>query len=795
MPIDVRGPDGTIYRVNTNDEEVARDTVRRHLAAPGNGESHRAQANHQRREWDEHGNAMGVATQPAQPRQRREWDEQGRPVPSGEQATTRVRLSDGRVVTVQTGDHDVAARAAHRFQQANPLPRRTALQDAAGGINTFNQGFFLGAGDEISGGIGGLLDAGGEFFRQLPSGRFDNAEIGRAAQRGYRREADRARGVVSDFRQDRPRIAALTEGSGGATNMLMTLGATAPQQAAAQVTTRGLPLWANQTARGATVGGAYGGAYGFNAADGNLQERLDAGGDGIALGSAFGAAAPTAVNAARGTFDLARPAVVGLIEQMRRIPTPQPNSVGAMGRPMRPPPRPPARPPQLPRTTANMVHRLADRAEMSSDDVQAALAGARQRPQGQVLADVFGDPGVRTTRGIVQSPGRTGARAAETARARFADQPGRILRELRRGLQVGETRQAAIERLAVEYDQASARLYRPLWDIEITPQQRRRIESRVMDIYEDDPVFRDAMRRARNLFARDRRNGLVTGDINSNYLRHLHYLKLGLDDASQLAANPMRGGAGSTELRGIREMRARIIAAIDETVPEYAHARSQWGGLVNAEEALTDGADFLYRQPDQVRAALARMTDFERLHARIGLVDEITQGMRGGRVVGQRNVANALDYRDVQDVIAAAFDDPRQAAEFLDALNTSNQLARNAQQWLGGSQTASNVTHAADDALHTMSEMTGHVATGNPGAAVRRGVQGGLNAVTMGAVERANNVRGEALLRRVDTQDSAEFARQVVEELRRREAARTAATRASGAVGGASSLSASRDRQ
>lgn len=32
MPIDVRGPDGTIYRVNTDDEQVARDTVRRQLA-------------------------------------------------------------------------------------------------------------------------------------------------------------------------------------------------------------------------------------------------------------------------------------------------------------------------------------------------------------------------------------------------------------------------------------------------------------------------------------------------------------------------------------------------------------------------------------------------------------------------------------------------------------------------------------------------------------------------------------------------------------------------------------------
>lgn len=44
MPIDVRGPDGTIYRVNTDDEEVARETVRRRLARDRQEGEARAQA-------------------------------------------------------------------------------------------------------------------------------------------------------------------------------------------------------------------------------------------------------------------------------------------------------------------------------------------------------------------------------------------------------------------------------------------------------------------------------------------------------------------------------------------------------------------------------------------------------------------------------------------------------------------------------------------------------------------------------------------------------------------------------
>lgn len=710
-------------------------------------------------EWDAQGNL--IEEPPPRPRSRREWDAEGREVQGD-------RVRPGGLRSLISGRRP-----------------RTPMRDAADAIATFNEGFFFGAGDEISAGIRGFGAGGMEFLRQLPTGRLDNARIGRAAMEAGGAEYQDRRQRRQDFRQDRPNVAALTEGAGGATNVLVTLGATAPQQLAAQGASRGLPLFLNQSARAGTIGAAYGGAYGFNSTEGGLEERLHGGHDDAALGAAFGVVTPAAVNAVRGGIDLARPAWQNLVRSAERIPVPEPNSVGALGRPMRPPSsQPPQRPPQLPGAAAGTIDRLADRAEMTPDDVERALAAARRNPQGQVLADVFGDPGVRTTRGIVQSPGRSGARAAEVARTRAAEQPGRILRALREGLRVGETRQEAMTRLAGEYEAASANLYRPLWDLEVTPQQRAAVEQRVGAIYADDPVFQRAQQAAQRVFERDRRNGVVSGQLNDHYLRYLHYLKLGLDDAAQMSANPMTsGGIGPTELRGIRDMRRRIIGAIDEAFPQYREARSQWGGYVNAEEALDEGAGFLNSTPEAVRARMAEMTDFEKLHARIGLVDAITQGMRGGRVVGQRNVANALDYRDTQEIIASVFDDPRQAAEFLDGINTSNQLMRNADQWLGGSQTHSNVTHAADEALHTMAEMGGQAATGNPAGAIRRGVQGVVNAAAMGAVERANNVRGEALLRRVDTEDAAEFARQVVEELRRRQAARYAASRAADAAG------------
>lgn len=64
--------------------------------------------------------------------------------------TVRVRLRDGRVVTVQTDDPQVAARAAHRFQQENPTPAHemptggldadTADDAARSGVTGVHQG-------------------------------------------------------------------------------------------------------------------------------------------------------------------------------------------------------------------------------------------------------------------------------------------------------------------------------------------------------------------------------------------------------------------------------------------------------------------------------------------------------------------------------------------------------------------------------------------------------------------------------------------------------------------------------
>lgn len=679
------------------------------------------------REWDEQGREIAAG-------QTREWDEQGRPV----------------------------SEARNRRLTRNYTP-------TAGAVASLSQGATFGFSDEIEGGMEALRRGGTEALRFGPDWA---SRVGRAASEGYNDARDTTRLFVERNRQEAPIASAVNE-IGGA---LFTGGSGGGRAVMQQGAQRGLPLLANQMARGATVGGASGAAYGFGTGEGGLSERLDSANQGAATGAAFGAAAPAVVNAARPVLSAAGRMVPSL-----RV---DPNRLGTAGGNLTLQPR--GQPPQrLPGPVAGTVDRLADRARMTPDNVEAAIGNARRNPQGQTLSDVFGDPGVRTVRAMAQAPGRTGQLASEVAERRFQEAPDRLIGALRRSLRVGETRAQALRRLDSQYRQASADLFNPLWRNPTTAEQRAIYESDVAPLMEL-PIMQDAMRRAERVFEIERRTGRMTGKIDDSLPRYMHLIRMSLDDAIQQIRRRGDGsGAGATELRAITELRSQFSQTLNRMIPGYQNARSQWGGIVAAEEALDAGADFLRMNGDEVSARIQEMTPFEREHARIGLADAITEAIGlSGKNVGNANVANTrmLNAPEMQRRIAAAFETPEMAADFLDTVTSQNRLMRNAGQWGGGSQTYSNALYGADEALNVAGDMAGHVATGRPGAAVQRGVNSVINAATLGAAERANNVRGEALLTRIDSDEARQFTDAVVAELRRRQALRRTTTAASQAA-------------
>lgn len=682
--------------------------------------------------WDERGNP--IATRDVQA-----WDEQGRPIQAPAVSETEQRSPGYRRAYARE------RRVARPQGVVDQMMARTGL------------------GDEVSGAAGYVAQGAQNLIRRV-TGQPIDVTAGAAGQAAL----DYERQQRDQFAREHPGQDVLA--NVGA--LAATLGRAAPAASGmlGRLETSANP-WVRYPTRmgvGAATGGVLGAGFGFANTDGDLDTRGQGATQAGGIGAALGAAAPPVLAAAL-------PAISGLGRFASRI-TVDPNAAGMAGGNIRLR-QPPARPPRLPRNSAIAVERLANRARMSPDDVGAAMAEAARSPQGQVLADVFGEPGRQTVRSMTQFPGQTGSRAQDVVRTRFAEAPGRINQALSRGLKVGESRLQAMQRLEQEYRTVGANQYRPIFERPLTAEQRSGLEARLAP-YADDPIFNSARNQAEAIFRRDRANGLVGGDIEDNFARWAHYLKMGLDDASKLAGNPMQsGGIGPTQLRGIRDMRARVIQAIDDSLPGYREARAQWAGLKEAEDALQTGADWLRMLPEEVVASRTAMSPFELHHARIGLADEINQAL-GGRIVGQRNVANALDNASTQKAIAAVFDTPQEAADFLDTVNTQNQLMRNSATWLGGSSSAANLAYGADNGGAALAAV-GEAAKGNVGGAVGRLLNGAGDALSMGLVERHNDIAGETLLQRIDGPSAQAFADQVVGELRRRAAARANQARAS----------------
>lgn len=696
-----------------------------------------------------------------------------------------------------------------------------ALEEIHGGLASFNRGvpFMTEAGAVLRGG----LNVVGSLANDAP----ERPSIGNAFQQGYQRQMATSRAASDDFRARRPNAAAFTEGSGGAlpaaAAILATGGAATPQVIAAQTASRGLPLFAQQTAKASAVGAGYGFVYGAGAGDApylSPEARLDRANEGAYWGAALGAATPTAVNAVRGVSGLIAPAWRALGRVLPRYPASADSGAGMAGRQVfsggsRPPPPPPPRsaPSPLSPATQRRLPALADRARLTADELERAFADARARPGGQTLVDPFGDAGVRQLRPIVQSPGQTGDLAAETARQRFQAAPEIVLNSLRRNLAVSETRRQATSRLENEYAAASAENYNPLWTQPPTPRQLALYQERIAPLL-DDPIVQDAEIRAQRIFARDRRLGLATGTFEENLARRLHYMKMAIDDAVSSATSRLNpSGAQATEARGINELRRQFVDAIDPPtgsmgpqprpynaddaiIPGYSAARRRWGGLSEAEEALDEGAQFLRMSADEVAGRVGEMSPFQLEHARIGIAHALTQSVgMAGSTVGNINIANIQAFRapEMQRRIRAVFDTPEQAANFFDTTGAQNRLMRNAGAWGTGSQTQGNLAYEADGVMATAAEAAGHALGGNFGGAANALGRKIGNVILDGSVERSNNQFGADLLRRIDDPGSREFTSEVIRLLRAREAARSGASQASQAAATAAGANAPRD--
>ena len=768
-----------------------------------------------------------------------------------------VEAPNGDVVEFPDGTSDAVMARAMRQAYGGPPPTRSALgRDVGGALESINRGFPFAR--DFQGVLAGVGRAASPVFSAvIGSPDASLPRIGQEFQRGYRDQVGQSEATADDFMQRRPLAANFAEGTGAAIPLAAALAASGGTATPAMIAARtqadasrsggallarqagrglignagvpvghgGLGTFLNQTGQSASVGSLWGEAYGAGdneQAGRPLEERLGAGNISALFGAGFGVATPAAINTFGAATNIAQrfmPAATRLAEM---IPTPAPNTVGAMGGNLfgagrRPPlqavpPAPPAGP-RVPETAINMIDRLRDRSGMSVDQLGAAFAQARARPQGQVVADIFGDPGVRTTRAIAQGPGRTGQEARGVRRQRFLAAPDQIMGDLTRRLKVGESRAAAVSRLEGDYRALSANAYRPLWAREVTPEQLALYERDVAPLLSRDnqnPEMRRIMQRAQRdaeaQFNLDEANGIVEGALLDNLPRYLHYIKMQLGARASFEARPLAGTSGQ-RIGGLRQLYRRFGDLLDPgdgqpaIIPGYRDVTQRAADYHTLRDALDTGANWLAMSGEEVAASRAAMGDIELAHARIGLADEIRGATRGG-TNRNVNVAARVDDPATQRAIANAFDTPEQAAEFLSLINGAPgeagapglyQLLDNANQWGSGSTTFSNAAHGMDEGLHAGAEVAGNAFAGNPFAMLHRGAQAGINAITSGAIENLNNVRGQALLRRIDGPEAAAFTDEVMRIMRQREATRFMRTRAG--VTGAAAASTTQGRR
>ena len=117
--------------------------------------------------------------------------------------------------------------------------------------------------------------------------------------------------------------------------------------------------------------------------------------------------------------------------------------------------------------------------------------------------------------------------------------------------------------------------------------------------------------------------GEVVSDVST---RFLHFMKLGLDDL----AFPRFGqdsAIGSTELAGIRDIRNKFIATLDEANPQYKRARDLYAGDTRMMESLQLGRSFLRGDPDEIAADLANASKSEFEAFRLGAMHALQESM------------------------------------------------------------------------------------------------------------------------------------------------------------------------
>jgi hypothetical protein len=168
-------------------------------------------------------------------------------------------------------------------------------------------------------------------------------------------------------------------------------------------------------------------------------------------------------------------------------------------------------------------------------------------------------------------------------------------------------------------------------------------------------------------------------------VRTLDYIKRGIDATID---SGFRGeGMSTAEATALKELRNRFRDRLDQLVPEYKAARSQYAGDMEVLDALRNGMnDFSKMDHEQVIELVSKMGNAEKDAFRTGVSRDLY-----GKIMNPSGNFNAaqriIGSPEMQAKLQPLFDNASQFRLFKTALERESQLYFQANKILGGSQT------------------------------------------------------------------------------------------------------------
>lgn len=552
--------------------------------------------------------------------------------------------STGKKPKAKTSTQDLVERAAAAGVQI-PDWMLPVTERAEQALRSARQGLTFGWSDEIEGALKGGLPA-------LLRGE----DVGE----GYRTIRDRERALQAQYEQENPGAAAASQIGGG-----LLLGT--PTKAAVTAT----PNIGGRVVRGIGAGALMGGAAGAGVSDEETATGVARDtGTGALAGGAFGGVLPIVAaigrQGARGVRNIVSPPSGAAADDAAAAAV-----AGAM---------------QRGGTTPKMVRdELAAQAGLSAKPEMLVDFAGNPAQRQLYAARVAGGPGANeAVRTVVERAAAGGQRAAQDVQ-RAAGPRGQSLNQLR----------AAIEKRRSTADELYTKAY-----------SHGVVKSPEVQQILDDPAIRS---RVASAFARSREAAALRGEevpelfravtklgpmgepvqaverIRPPTVQDIHTLKRQLDADITSA---YRGGDGN--LGGaLRQVRGRLLGALEKEVPAYRNAAKVYRGDLEFEEALERGrTEILNRPVDELKAYFDKLPLAEKDAFRAGAVDTILS-QKVDRASDTGDFARRLwGNADIRQRLTMLGQTPKQIETLAREMKREGRMQGTYQSLMGNSATA-----------------------------------------------------------------------------------------------------------